>query len=204
MPGVGHMYMGMVKRGLLFLFGEIVFVILTIIIGIESCYDALFLLPFIAGIVLWIVCLSDSMVMNDKVNFGFDNCQNGQNKYNNFNDYNNGYRQNNYNVNGMEQDMYNKDVNNAEKNNAIVNTNYYSIKSDNKRLTAMMLSIIPGAGHMYIGLIKQGIELMLSFFVCIYLTSFFNTGFFAIFLPVIWFFSMFDILRIQVNCQVLC
>lgn len=198
MPGVGHMYLGMGKRGLLFLFGEIMFVIFTIIMGTQIP-DEVFIIPLILGVVLWIVCLIDSMIMNDKVNFGFNNFSNGQNQYNNFNDNNNAYRQNNYNVNGMEQDMYNKDINdnvnnnNQDNHNVIVNTNYSSVKSDNRRSLAMILSIMPGAGHMYIGLIKQGIQLMLSFFMCIYLASFFNTNFFAMFLPVIWFFGMFDI-----------
>lgn len=65
------------------------------------------------------------------------------------------------------------------------------LKSSKKWAT--FFSIIPGAGHMYLGLAKQGIELMLLFFVTSFLSSCVNLDFLAVFLPIIWFYSVFDV-----------
>lgn len=62
----------------------------------------------------------------------------------------------------------------------------------NKKAIAMMLSIIPGAGHMYLDLQLQGVQLMGAFFLCIFLTDWLQLGLFMVFVPIIWFFGMFD------------
>jgi low temperature requirement protein LtrA len=59
--------------------------------------------------------------------------------------------------------------------------------------TALFFSLLPGAGHMYIGLIKQGIELMVLFFFIVFISHSFNFDFFNIFIPVIWCYSIFDV-----------
>lgn len=59
--------------------------------------------------------------------------------------------------------------------------------------TALFFSLFPGAGHMYIGLIKQGIELMVLFFFVFFISNSFNFTFFGIFIPVIWCYSIFDV-----------
>ena len=62
----------------------------------------------------------------------------------------------------------------------------------NKKFTAMFFSIIPGAGHMYLNLPKQGIQLMSLFFLTIFISDWINFGFLGLFAPVIWFYSFFD------------
>lgn len=57
---------------------------------------------------------------------------------------------------------------------------------------AIFFSLVPGAGHMYLGLTTQGIQLMLLFFFMAFTSSIYGLGFFGIFLPVIWFYSVFD------------
>lgn len=57
---------------------------------------------------------------------------------------------------------------------------------------ATLFAMLPGAGHMYLGLTRQGIELMLIFFITIFLSSEIGLHFLEIFLPVIWFYSVFD------------
>lgn len=57
---------------------------------------------------------------------------------------------------------------------------------------AIFFSLVPGAGHMYLGLTTQGIQLMLLFFFTAFSSSIYGLGFFGIFLPVIWFYSVFD------------
>lgn len=61
-----------------------------------------------------------------------------------------------------------------------------------KKFKTMFFSLLPGAGHLYLGLEKQGLQLMGIFFLTIYLADFTNIGLFGIFLPLIWFYSFFD------------
>jgi hypothetical protein len=63
-----------------------------------------------------------------------------------------------------------------------------------KFLTAI-LSFLPGTGHLYLGLPKRGIQLMLSFLMLIFIQGFLNINGFFIFIPVIWFYSFFDALH---------
>jgi hypothetical protein len=62
----------------------------------------------------------------------------------------------------------------------------------NKKFTAMFFSLMPGAGHMYLNLPKQGIQLMSLFFLTIFISDWLNFGFLGIFAPIIWFYSFFD------------
>ncbi len=62
----------------------------------------------------------------------------------------------------------------------------------NKKFTAMFFSIIPGAGHMYLNLPKQGIQLMSLFFLSIFISDWLNFGFLGFLIPIIWFYSFFD------------
>ena len=61
----------------------------------------------------------------------------------------------------------------------------------------ILFSFLPGAGHMYLGLIKQGIQLMVLFFGTIFLSSltvsFFGNVFSLLlfFLPVFFCYSIF-------------
>ncbi|AYD39462.1 hypothetical protein D4Z93_02470 [Clostridium fermenticellae] len=61
------------------------------------------------------------------------------------------------------------------------------------RKTAIFFSLFPGAGHMYIGLIRQGSELMLLFFLLLFISNSFDFRFLGIFIPVIWCYSIFDL-----------
>ncbi|KZL90535.1 hypothetical protein [Clostridium magnum] len=58
---------------------------------------------------------------------------------------------------------------------------------------AIFFSLMPGAGHMYLGLVRQGIQLMLLFFAIIFMSASFEMEFLAVFLPIIWFYSIFDV-----------
>lgn len=58
---------------------------------------------------------------------------------------------------------------------------------------ALFFSLMPGAGHMYLGLVRQGIQLMLLFFSIIFMSTSFDMEFLGIFLPIIWFYSIFDV-----------
>lgn len=62
----------------------------------------------------------------------------------------------------------------------------------NKKLITVALSIVPGAGHMYLGLQNRGLSLMTLFFFSAFLMGWLRMTVFVFFLPVIWFYSLFD------------
>ncbi|WP_411681180.1 hypothetical protein [Clostridium thailandense] len=61
------------------------------------------------------------------------------------------------------------------------------------RSVASFFSLLPGAGHMYLGLTRQGIQLMLLFFSDLFISTSFSLEFLGVFLPIIWFYSIFDV-----------
>ena len=65
------------------------------------------------------------------------------------------------------------------------------IKKKSKFLT-FVLSMLPGAGHMYMGFIKTGVSFMSVFFFLIFLSSWLDTGPLLFIAPLIWFYSFFD------------
>lgn len=62
-----------------------------------------------------------------------------------------------------------------------------------RKLIAIGLSVFPGAGHMYLGLLRQGAQIMAAFFLALCLVSFLDLRVLIFLLPVIWFYSMFDV-----------
>ncbi|MDD3269656.1 MAG: hypothetical protein PHX14_10065 [Syntrophomonadaceae bacterium] len=62
-----------------------------------------------------------------------------------------------------------------------------------RKMIALAFSAIPGAGHMYLGLIKQGAQLMAGFFFILLLAGWLNLSLLGFVIPVIWFYSVFDI-----------
>lgn len=61
----------------------------------------------------------------------------------------------------------------------------------NKYLT-FMFSLLPGAGHMFMGFMKMGLSLMSLFFFIIFFSSWLNIGPLLFVLPILWFYSFFD------------
>jgi TM2 domain-containing membrane protein YozV len=57
---------------------------------------------------------------------------------------------------------------------------------------ATFLSIFPGAGHLYLGLQRRGVQLMAAFLFSIYILDILRLGIFLFFIPIIWFYSFFD------------
>lgn len=60
---------------------------------------------------------------------------------------------------------------------------------------ATILSIFPGAGHMYLGLQKRGFQLMAFFLLTIFVLDVLKLSFFLFLVPLIWCFSFFDALQ---------
>lgn len=60
---------------------------------------------------------------------------------------------------------------------------------------ATFLAIFPGAGHLYLGLQRRGIQLMAVFLFSIYILDILRLGIFLFLIPIIWFYSFFDAMQ---------
>lgn len=63
------------------------------------------------------------------------------------------------------------------------------------RFWTFVFSMLPGAGHMYMGFFRQGISFMGAFFGLIAVTALFDLGPLMFIMPVIWFYAFFDALN---------
>ncbi|MFC4404147.1 hypothetical protein [Gracilibacillus xinjiangensis] len=72
------------------------------------------------------------------------------------------------------------------------------LRQENRKskILATTLSIFPGAGHMYLGLQKRGLQLMAAFLLSIYILDVLHLTFFLFIIPIIWFYSFFDALQL--------
>ncbi len=69
------------------------------------------------------------------------------------------------------------------------------LSEQNRKIATCLLSVIPGAGHMYLGYQKLGLELMTLFFFSFFFIDWLRVELFMFIIPVIWFYSMFDALH---------
>ncbi|KAF4323815.1 hypothetical protein G195_003008 [Phytophthora kernoviae 00238/432] len=60
------------------------------------------------------------------------------------------------------------------------------------KVLATLLSAFPGAGHLYLGLQKRGMQLMFLFLGSIYILDLLRLSVFLFMIPLIWFYSFFD------------
>lgn len=82
-------------------------------------------------------------------------------------------------------------VNNPDK------SSWFNLR--NKKLITVALSMVPGAGHMYLGLQNRGLALMTMFFFSAFLMGWLRMTVFVFLLPVIWFYSLFDAFHLVEN-----
>ncbi|ETI67455.1 hypothetical protein [Neobacillus vireti] len=70
-------------------------------------------------------------------------------------------------------------------------------REDGKKSKAIatFLSIFPGAGHLYLGLQRRGIQLMAAFLFSVYILDVLRLGIFLFLIPIIWFYSFFDAMQ---------
>ncbi|WP_173917301.1 hypothetical protein [Halobacillus sp. Marseille-Q1614] len=79
--------------------------------------------------------------------------------------------------------------------------NELRIRGEKSGMLATVLAIFPGAGHMYLGLQKRGLQLMLGFLAAIYVLDVLRLSLFLFLIPVIWFYSFFDALQQTSNVK---
>lgn len=65
--------------------------------------------------------------------------------------------------------------------------------SKKSKVWTFLFSLLPGAGEMYMGFMKQGASMMGMFFALIAVAAYFNIGPIIVFLPVIWCYSFFNV-----------
>lgn len=65
------------------------------------------------------------------------------------------------------------------------------IKKKSKFFT-FIFSFLPGAGHMYMGFVKQGVSIMSLFFGIIFLAAFLQIEAVLFLMPVVWCYGFFD------------
>ncbi|MBA9085297.1 hypothetical protein FHR92_001763 [Fontibacillus solani] len=66
------------------------------------------------------------------------------------------------------------------------------IEGRRSKVLATLLSAFPGAGQMYLGLQKRGLQLMVLFLSSFYIIDVLRLSVFLFIVPVIWFYSFFD------------
>ena len=74
-------------------------------------------------------------------------------------------------------------------------------KKLNKKSISLALSVIPGAGHMYLGYQKKGLIIMGAFFFSIFFMGWLGISMLLFLLPLIWFYSFFDAMHIAEGTQ---
>lgn len=77
-------------------------------------------------------------------------------------------------------------------NNAEISQTISMDKKFNKRSITLALSIIPGAGHMYLGYQKKGLIIMGAFSFSVFFMGWLGISLLLFLLPLIWFYSFFD------------
>lgn len=84
------------------------------------------------------------------------------------------------------KELYNGEV----FNNTIIDQKF------NKKTVTLALSIIPGAGHMYLGYMEKGLFIMGAFFFSVFFMGWLGISLLLFLLPLIWFYSFFDAMHI--------
>ena len=59
------------------------------------------------------------------------------------------------------------------------------------------LACLPGAGEMYLGYMKHGLSVMITFWGLIFVASLLNMGILGILAPIIWAYSFFDTFNLR-------
>ncbi|MEK5407085.1 multi-tm2 domain protein [Paenibacillus sp. FSL W8-0439] len=153
-PGLGHLHLGLMQRGLSFLLSFFGFG--AILIFITSITNESGFLAF-AGVlpIIWLYCMFDAV-----------------------------------------QHVHRKQAGDILQDRTLFEElEHGRVEGRRSKMLATILSVFPGAGHMYIGLQKRGLQLMLLFLGFIYILDVLHLSLFLFLIPVVWFYSFFDALQ---------
>jgi len=153
-PGLGHLYMGLIQRGVSFLaafFGlTTVLVFITGFTGEESFLLFLGVLP-----IIWVYGMFDAVQLAERKRRGEK-----------LRDY-----------------------------SLIAKWDIGNESGRKSRTMGLLLAVVPGASHMYLGLMKRGAQFMILFFGSIYVLDVLGLSLFLFLAPLIWFYAFFDALQ---------
>ncbi|AOZ91290.1 hypothetical protein [Paenibacillus crassostreae] len=150
-PGLGHLQLGLMQRGLSFLIAF--FGLATIMVFVTGVTNQSVFLLFLGVLpIIWVYCMFDAV----------------------------------------------QQINRKQAGELLVDRTLFeefdAAREDGKRskILVTLLSAFPGAGHMYLGLQKRGLQLMVLFLGSIYILDILRLSLFMFLVPVIWFYSFFD------------
>jgi hypothetical protein len=69
------------------------------------------------------------------------------------------------------------------------------MKAKRNSFLTFLFSLVPGAGHMFMGFMKIGVSLMAAFTLVIFLATWLDISELLFLLPLLWFYSFFDLIN---------
>ncbi|MBB3110505.1 hypothetical protein FHS18_002572 [Paenibacillus phyllosphaerae] len=155
-PGLGHLSLGLMQRGLTLLIGF--FGLLTMILFITALANEGGFLVFLGVLpIVWLYGMFDAIRQVQRKQAG--------------------------------EPLIDRSI--------MEDWDEHRVTGKRSRWFATVLSIMPGAGHMYLGLQKRGLQLMAAFLLSIYLLDALSLSLFLFIVPLIWCFAFFDSLQLQ-------
>ncbi|MFX3634656.1 MAG: hypothetical protein ACE3L7_17150 [Candidatus Pristimantibacillus sp.] len=153
-PGIGHMSIGLMQRGIAFLVAFLG--LFAIVVFVSMVTNTGVFLIFLIGLpIIWIYSMFDAIQLLNRKHRGE-------------------ILQDRPFFEEMEE--------------------YIGTGKKNKVLAAT-LSLFPGAGHLYLGLQKRGLQIMAGFLIAVYLMDSLRLTIFFFLMPLVWFFAFFDALQ---------
>ena len=153
-PGLGHMHIGLVHRGLTFLIGF--FGVIIMIIFVSGLTGEGGFLAFLGVLpVIWLYSMFDAIQLLQRKNRG--------------------------------EELTDRTI--------FEDLEEQRLQGTKSKKLAMFLALLPGAGHMYLGLQRRGIQFMAAFLFSVYVLDVLNLTIFLYLIPIIWFYSFFDALQ---------
>ncbi|WP_339297275.1 multi-tm2 domain protein [Paenibacillus sp. FSL R5-0623] len=150
-PGLGHLHLGLLHRGLSFLmafFGS--FAMMVFVASITN--ESVFLMFLLILPVIWVYCMFDAV-----------------------------------------QHVHRKQAGEILQDRTLFEElEMGRVAGRRSKVLATLLSAFPGAGHLYLGLQKRGMQLMFLFLASIYILDLLHLSVFLFMIPLIWFYSFFD------------
>ncbi|MBE7682436.1 multi-tm2 domain protein [Paenibacillus sp. P13VS] len=150
-PGLGHLHLGLLHRGLSFLiafFGS--FAMMVFVASITN--EETFLMFLLILPVIWVYCMFDAV-----------------------------------------QHVHRKQAGEVLQDRTLFEELEMGRASGRRsKVLATLLSAFPGAGHLYLGLQKRGMQLMFLFLGSIYILDLLHLSVFLFMIPLVWFYSFFD------------
>ncbi|MCQ6561879.1 hypothetical protein [Paenibacillus mendelii] len=155
-PGLGHLQLGLMQRGLTLLIGFFGLLTMIMFVSILANEDG-FLVFLVALPIVWLYGMFDAIRLVQRKHAG--------------------------------EQLVDRSI--------MDDWDEHRQGGKRSRWFATVLSILPGAGHMYLGQQKRGLQLMAGFLLSIYLLDVLQLSLFLFIVPIIWCFSFFDSLQQQ-------